>query len=280
MGQGCHRTGPVPPVDAGRLARVTDPATTTVLGVDIGGTGIKAAPVLVDTGELVAERQRVPTPQPSTPAAVADVVAALVAGFATEGPVGTTFPAVVQRGIVRTAANVDASWVGTDLAALLSARLERSVVALNDADAAGLAEVRFGAGKGHDGVVLLVTLGTGIGTALFVDQRLVPNTELGHIEIGGRDAEERAAAAVRTRRNLSWEKWGERVNTYLRHIEALVWPDLIIIGGGVSRRFDRFAKVLDVRAEVVPAALGNDAGIVGAALVAGGRLDPDGSPPG
>jgi polyphosphate glucokinase len=255
----------------------TEPA---VLGVDIGGSGIKAAPVDVRTGKLLAERQRIDTPQPATPEAVAEVVGQVVSAFSWTGPVGAAFPAVIQHGVVKTASNVDPSWVGTDIDAVLSARLGRTVATLNDADAAGLAEVRFGAGRGHDGVVLLITLGTGIGSALFVDGLLVPNTELGHIEVGGQDAETRAAAAVRTRKDLSWEKWGARVGTYLQRLEALLWPDLIIIGGGVSRRFDRFGPVLDTRTPVVPAVLGNEAGIVGAALVQAGVIDPDEPVPG
>ena len=248
--------------------------TAAVLGVDVGGSGIKAAPVDVRTGKLLADRQRIETPQPSLPEAVADVVAELVGGFGWEGPVGVAYPAVIRRGVVLTAANIDRAWIGTDIDALLAARLGRPVATLNDADAAGLAEVRFGAGRGRDGVVLMVTLGTGIGTALFVDGHLVPNTELGHIEMGGHDAETRAAASVRTRKNLSWDKWGRRVNAYLQRLEALLWPDLVIIGGGVSRRFDRFADAIRLQAEVVPAALGNEAGIVGAALVQAGLVDP------
>jgi polyphosphate glucokinase len=249
------------------MAIVQHDPGTTVLGVDIGGSGIKAAPVDVRSGKLLEDRRRLLTPHPATPAAVTEVVAEIVADFDWRGPVGAAFPAVIRRGEVMTAANVDPSWVGTDVDALLSARLSRPVVVINDADAAGLAEVRFGAGRGCAGVVLMVTLGTGIGSALFVDGRLVPNTELGHLEVHGHDAETRASAAVRTRKNLSWEKWGQRVNTYLQHVEALLWPELIIVGGGVSRRFDRFARELDVRARVVAAALGNEAGIVGAALV-------------
>lgn len=244
---------------------------TTQLGVDIGGSGVKGAPVDLVTADFTAERVRLDTPQPSTPEAVAAAVAEVVGAFATKGTVGCTFPGIVQDGVIRSAANVDPAWVDTDAAALFSRALGRPVVVLNDADAAGLAEARFGAARGRDGVVLVLTFGTGIGSALLNDGVLVPNTELGHVEMDGHDAEERAAAAVRTDEGLSWEAWGRRVNRYLQHLEALFTPDRFVIGGGVSKRFDRFAPQLDVRAEVVPAELRNQAGIVGAALVAAGR---------
>ena len=239
-----------------------------MLGIDIGGSGIKAAPVDVATGRLLAERRRIETPQPATPPAVTEVVAALVDAFAWTGPVGATFPAVIRAGRVETAANVDEAWIGTAITELFGAAIGRPVTVVNDADAAGVAEMRFGAGLGRPGVVIMVTLGTGIGSALFVDGRLVPNTELGHLELDGHDAEQRASAAVREAKGLSWEKWGRRVSRYLKHLERLFWPDLLIVGGGVSKRFDRFAPYLDTRTEVVPAKAGNDAGIAGAALVA------------
>ena len=245
----------------------------SVLGVDIGGSGVKGAPVDLETGEFARDRVRIPTPQPATPEAVAEVVAAVVDSFDTTGPVGCTFPGIVRKGVVHSAANVDPAWVDTDADALFTEATGRPVVVLNDADAAGLAEVRYGAAKGRDGVVLVLTLGTGIGSALINDGELVPNTELGHLELDGRAAEKRAAAAVRDDEDLSWEEWGGRVDRYLAHLELLFSPDLFVLGGGVSKRFDRFSDHLHRRAEVVPAALRNQAGIVGAALVAAGRED-------
>jgi polyphosphate glucokinase len=239
------------------------------LGVDIGGSGIKGAPVDLDAGRLAQERLRIETPQPSAPDAVAEVVRQIVAHFEWKGPVGVTFPGVVVDGVPRTAANVDKHWIGTDADGLFTKVTGCPVTVLNDADAAGIAEITFGAGKGRGGVVLLLTFGTGIGSALFVDGTLVPNTELGHLEIHGKDAEHRASAQVREAKELSWEKWAERVGTYLRHVDALFAPGLIIIGGGVSRKADKFLPLIDgVKADVVPATLRNDAGIIGAALVA------------
>jgi polyphosphate glucokinase len=240
-------------------------------GVDIGGSGIKGAPVDLGEGTFTAERMRIPTPQPSTPAAVAEVVASVVSSFgATSGtlPVGVTFPAVIQHGVAKTAANVDKGWIDTDVDALLTARLGRSVHVVNDADAAGYAETRYGAAKGKPGVVLMITLGTGIGSALIVDGTLVPNTELGHLEIGGKDAESRAADSVRDLENLSWDDWAKRLQRYFRTVENLFSPDLFIVGGGVSKKSDKFLPLLDLRTPIVPAALRNDAGIIGAALLA------------
>jgi len=241
---------------------------TTVLGVDIGGTGIKGAPVDIEKGELAADRLRILTPQPATPDAVAKVVAELVKHFDWTGPVGCTFPAVMLHGVAMTAANVDQSWIGTDAEKEFGKETGCKVTVLNDADAAGLAEVRFGAGRKRDGVVIVVTLGTGIGSALFADGHLFPNTELGHILMNGKEAEKRAAASIRENKSLSWSKWGKRVNEYLQYVERLFSPDLFIIGGGVSKKFDRFQPFLGVRAEVVPAQLRNEAGIVGAAVAA------------
>jgi polyphosphate glucokinase len=238
-----------------------------VLGIDIGGTGIKAAPVDVETGTLLAERVKVATPHPSEPAAVADAVRQLVTGFAWTGATGLTFPGVVDRGTIRTAANVDKSWIGMDARKLFGEATGLSVEVLNDADAAGLAELRFGAGAGEPGTVLMLTFGTGIGSALFADGVLVPNTEFGHIEIRGREAEKRASELVREENELSWGKWAGRVDEYLEHMEMLLSPALIIIGGGVSRKADKFLPLLGgLRARVVPAAMHNDAGIVGAAM--------------
>ncbi len=236
------------------------------LGIDIGGTGIKGAPVDLAEGAFTEERVRIPTPDGGTPTAVAKVVAEIVASFDTTGPVGCTFPAVIADGVALTAANVDAAWIGTDARALFEDATGRRFVVINDADAAGVAEMEFGAGKGRDGVVLLLTLGTGIGSALFVDGRLVPNTELGHLEVRGKEAERRAAESVREDKDLGWKEWAERLDEVLVAIERLLWPDLIILGGGVSKKSDKFVPHLRTRAEVVPATLLNDAGIVGAAL--------------
>lgn len=242
-----------------------------VLGIDIGGSGIKAAPVDTGTGQLTADRQKLATPHPSTPDAVAEVVQDLVKHFSWTGVTGITFPGVVAGGVIRTAANVDHSWIGVDAVKAFTANSHLSVTVINDADAAGVAEARFGAGKGVAGTVLMLTFGTGIGSALFVDSRLVPNTEFGHIQIRGKDAEKRASELAREEHNLSWDAWAGRVDEYLEHIEALLSPDLIIIGGGVSRKADKFLPLLTaLRAKVVPAVLQNDAGIVGAAMVATG----------
>jgi polyphosphate glucokinase len=243
-----------------------------VLGIDIGGTGIKGAPVDVDTGALLAERLRLPTPRPSTPEAVADVVAEIAAAFPDAvGAVGCTFPAVVKRGVTLTAANVDRRWIGLDADALFTNRLEREVHLMNDADAAGVAEIHFGAGRDRGGVIVLVTLGTGLGTALFVDGTLVPNTELGHIELNGKDAEDYASERVRVERDLSWKRYAERLDAYLAALEQYLNPDLMILGGGGSKKADRFLPMLQRSCEVVPAELLNAAGIVGAALQVSGH---------
>ncbi len=240
-----------------------------VLGIDIGGTGIKGAPVDLETGQLLAERVKVDTPQPSVPEAVAAAVAKLTAGFEWTSPAGVTFPGVIEDGVVKTAANVDKHWIGTDARELFSKATGVPVGVINDADAAGLAEMRYGIGAGEKGTVLMLTLGTGIGSALFIDGILVPNTEFGHIEIRGKDAEKRAAEIVREEEDLSWGKWAGRVDEYLEHMEHLLSPRLIIIGGGVSRRSGKFLPLLTgLRARVVPASLHNDAGIVGAAMAA------------
>jgi polyphosphate glucokinase len=241
---------------------------SVVMGVDIGGTGIKGAPVDVQAGTLTAERFRILTPKPATPKAVADVVAQVVSHFDWKGPVGATFPAVVKNGTTLTAANVDKAWIDADADAIITERLDMPVLVLNDADAAGLAEVRFGAGKDRRGVVIMLTFGTGIGCGLFHDGKLLPNTELGHIEIGGKDAESLAADSVRERKGLSWKEYATRVETYIRRLDALLWPDLVILGGGASKKADKLIPRLDVRPEVVPAKLLNEAGIVGAAVAA------------
>ena len=242
------------------------------LGVDIGGTGIKAAPVDVAAGKLLADRKKIATPQPATPDAVCEVVAQLVKAFSWTGPVGCTFPGVVVNGTTRSAANVDHGWIGLDARAALAKATGLDVSVLNDADAAGMAEATFGAGKGVKGTVLLLTLGTGIGSALFIDGILVPNTEFGHIEIHGKDAEKRASEYARETHDMSWGKWAGRVDEYLQHMEALLSPDLIIIGGGISKQSDKFVPLLTgIQARIVPAAMLNDAGIVGAAM----HADPD-----
>lgn len=247
------------------------------LGIDIGGSGIKGAPVDVATGVLAADRLRIPTPVPSAPEAVAGVIRDILSQFhATTGPVGITFPGVVKSGRVLTAANMDPTWAGFEAATFFSAKLGRPAFVLNDADAAGLAEMRFGAGRGINGVVILITLGTGIGSALFNEGRLVPNTELGHLEIRGKDAEARASERVREEKDLSWQEWGQRVGEVLARIAFLFSPDLFIIGGGVSRKADKFLPVVQgmVKVPIVPAQLQNQAGLVGAALVAGGSARP------
>lgn len=237
-----------------------------ILGIDIGGSGIKGAPVETRTGKLLAERHRLATPQPSEPVAVAETVAKLVNHFDWRGPIGCTLPCPVRDGVVLAAANIDSAWVGTDAVKLLRAATGLPVLVLNDADAAGAAEMAFGAGRDRNGVVVIVTLGTGIGTALFSGGQLVPNTELGHIEIDGRDAEESATNRVRKDNDLSWRRWGGQVDRYLGYLERLLWPELIIIGGGVSKKSEKFFPYFTVTTPVVPAELLNQAGIVGAAV--------------
>jgi polyphosphate glucokinase len=240
-----------------------------VFGVDIGGTGIKGAPVDLDRGALSDERFKVPTPHPATPEAVIEGVHEVVAHFGHSGPLGVTFPGVVVDGTTRTAANVDKGWVGVDARAMLAERLGLPVVVLNDADAAGVAEMTFGAGRGRGGVVVMLTLGTGIGSALFVDGHLVPNTELGHLELHGHDAEKRASVKAREDEELSWEHWAHRLKKYLAHVEMLFSPGLFVIGGGVSRKAEKFLPLIrGISAEIVPAELQNSAGIVGAAMAA------------
>ncbi len=237
-----------------------------ILGIDIGGSGVKGAPVDTKQGVLLAERFRIPTPEGAKPDDVAKVVKQIAQHFKWKGPIGCGFPAVIQHGIARTAANVHKSWINTNATELFSNATGCPVQVVNDADAAGLAEMRFGAGKGCDGLVFIVTVGTGLGTALFTDGVLVPNTELGHIELDCLDAESRASDAARKREDLSWKKWAARFDHYLDAIEALFWPDLFIIGGGASKRIDKFIEHISVKAKVVPAQLRNEAGIIGAAL--------------
>ncbi len=239
------------------------------MGIDIGGTGIKGAPVDLDTGNLVTDRVRLLTPQPSVPDAVADTVRQVITAFDWRGPVGITFPGVVVDGVVRTAANVDRSWLGMDARSLLGETTGTRTTVLNDADAAGIAEMKFGAGAGHQGTAVLLTFGTGIGSALFVDGELVPNTEFGHLHMHGKDAEQRASERARELHDLSWDKWAGRVEEYLAYLEALLTPSLIIIGGGISKKADKFMPHLtSLRSRVIPAVLLNNAGIVGAAMAA------------
>lgn len=245
-------------------------APTHAFGIDIGGSGIKGAPVDLRTGEFTADRLRIATPQPSTPEAVCVTVAELLGSFDLPmgTPIGLTFPAVIQHGVARTAANVDESWIGTDVPAAVRETTDRTVLAVNDADAAGYAEALYGAAKGVAGTVLVVTLGTGIGSCLVVDGTLVPNTELGHLEVDGTDAETRASDAARERDGLDYPAWAQRLQRYFRAVEDLLWPDLIVVGGGVSKKHEQFLPLLDLRTPIVPAALRNAAGIVGAAALA------------
>ena len=245
--------------------------TASPLGIDVGGTGIKGAPVDLATGEFTADRLRFDTPEGATPDDVADVIAKIVEHFADEigdEPIGVTIPGVVQHGVVRTAANIDKSWIGTNAEELFSKRVGRPVLVINDADAAGIAETYYGVAKDRDGLVIVTTLGTGIGTALINNGQLVPNAELGHIEIDGKDAERKAANSAREREELSYEKWAKRLTKYYTSLENLLWPDLFIVGGGVSKKADNFLPLLEIRTEIVPAALQNAAGIVGAARLA------------
>jgi polyphosphate glucokinase len=242
-------------------------------GVDIGGSGIKGAPVDLTTGTFTGERLRIETPVPSDPEHVADVVVEIVQHFGWTGPVGITFPAVVTHGVTRSAANVDKAWIDTDADSVLEKRLGMPAFLVNDADAAGVAEARYGAAKDHEGFVIMITLGTGIGSAFLIGGRLVPNTELGHLELDGQDAETRASDAARTREGLDWEEWAKkRLRPYFRHVENLFWPDLFVVGGGVSKKADKWMHHVKARTPMVPAALKNDAGIVGAALLAAERV--------
>jgi len=240
------------------------------VGVDVGGTGVKLAPVDLGRGELAVERVRVETPRPSTPEAIAALIAEQLDRLDAPGPLGVALPSVVIDGTVRTAANIDPTWVGTDAVELLERSTRRAVGVVNDADAAGLAEMRYGAGRGQAGVVVMVTLGTGIGTGLFVDGLLVPNSELGHLPMHHGDAEDWAAESAREREGLSWGAWAHRLTKYLELVEELLSPRLFILGGGVSKKADKFIPLIECATPVVPARLHNDAGIVGAALFAPG----------
>jgi polyphosphate glucokinase len=242
----------------------------TLLGIDIGGTGIKGAPVDVGTGQLVGERFRLETPQPAVPNAVADVVEKVAAHFNYQGPTGVAFPAVVKHGVTYTAANVDRSWIGTNAGELFSRHVGGPVTVVNDADAAGIAEIRFGAGRDRKGVVILLTLGTGIGSAIFLNGELIPNTEFGHLIVRGKEAEKRASEKVREDKKLSWRQWAKRLSEFLNEMEKLFSPDLFIMGGGISKKANKFIPYLTTKTEVivVPALMRNEAGIIGAAYLA------------
>lgn len=246
-------------------------------GIDVGGSGIKGAIVDLDTGEFVGERERIPTPESATPQAVAEVCQTLLErfGVTADMPVGLTIPAPVKHNVVQFMANLDQSWTGTNVADLMSEVTGRPVYAVNDADAAGFAEVAYGAARDVNGVVIVTTLGTGIGSAIINDGVLLPNTELGHLEIDGKDAEKRAASSIKTKKDLSWEDWAKRLQRYYSHVEMLFSPDLFVVGGGVSRKHDKFLPLLDLKTPIIPAQLRNTAGIVGAAVLAsrnpGGR---------
>jgi polyphosphate glucokinase len=239
-----------------------------ILGIDIGGSGIKGAPVDIKTGKLLEERYRIPTPEPSSPEAVAKTVKELVKHFKWKGIIGCGFPAVVQRGIVRTAANIDKSWINTDARKLFTETIKLPVWVANDADAAGLAEVKLGAGAGFKGAIVVLTVGTGIGSSLFIGGRLYPNTEFGHLEFKGMDAEAYTSDAARKKENLGWDEWGKRLNEYLNFVEFLCGPELIILGGGASKKLDLFRDQLKLKARLVPAMFLNEAGIIGAAMAA------------
>jgi polyphosphate glucokinase len=248
-------------------SETADTSSGEVLGIDIGGTGMKAGVVDLTNGQLISDRFRIPTPQPATPKNMAPVVAELVAHFDYEGPIGAAFPAIVKEGVVHSAANIDPKWLDIDAAALFSEAVGQRIVMLNDADAAGLAEVGHGSAKGVDGVVLVLTFGTGIGSGLFVDGALVPNTELGHLQLDGHaDVEDWAASSAREREGLSWSDWATRVDRYLEHVCFLFSPDMVVIGGGGSKGWNKFGHLLDPRTAIVAAEHRNNAGIIGAAL--------------
>jgi polyphosphate glucokinase len=243
-----------------------------ILGIDIGGSGIKGGIVNTETGEMLTARHRIPTPQPAKPKAVAKVVGELARHFHWSGLIGCGFPAVVRHGVAHTASNIDKSWIGKNVEEIFAEETGCRTMVMNDADAAGMAVMRFGAGKGFQGVVLVVTVGTGLGTVLFTDGVLVPNLEMGHIMLKGMDAEKFASDSARQREGISWEEWGKRFNKYLKRIEALLWPDLVIIGGGASKKFDLYSHLINVEAKVMPSQMLNHAGIIGAAAGAEARF--------
>lgn len=239
-----------------------------ILGIDVGGSGIKGAVVDTKKGELITDRYRLDTPRSRKPIPMAKVVAKVANHFSWQGPIGCGFPTVIQHGVAKRQGNLHEKWVNTDIEALFSEHTGCLITVINDADAAGLAEMNFGAGRGQDGVVIIITIGTGLGTAVFTSGHLVPSTEFGHIEMNCFDAEEQASDAIRKKEDLSWQEWAERFDQYLTQLNMLFWPDLIILGGGVSKKFNRFESYLTVPVKIVPAQLLNEAGIVGAALAA------------
>lgn len=237
-----------------------------ILGIDIGGTGIKGAIVDTEEGKLVTERHRIETPKPATPKSVIETVEKIVAEFDWKGPIGCGFPAAVKHEIVKTAANIDRSWLGMNASEKIEKKTGCPTHLVNDVDAAGFAEMTFGAGKDNKGTVIVAAVGTGIGTAIFIEGKLLPNTELGHLYLNNMEAEHYAANSIREKENLEWEEWGNRLNEYLQHLELLFWPDLFILGGGVSKKFDRYGHCFELDAQIVPAENKNNAGIIGAAL--------------
>ncbi len=239
-----------------------------VLGIDVGGSGIKGAPVDTESGEMLSERLRIKTPANAEPQPIADVVAEIARSFQWHGPIGIGFPAPIKGGVAMMAANVSEKWVGTNVDDLFTKVTGCDCTMINDADAAGLAEMRFGAGRGQPGTVILLTLGTGIGTAIFYRGNLLPNTEFGHLDMRGKDAEHRVSDAVRQRDELTWKKFAKRLNRYLLQMEKLFWPDLFIVGGGISADANKYLPLLKIKTPIVPAQLLNQAGIVGAALAA------------
>jgi polyphosphate glucokinase len=246
------------------------------LGIDVGGSGVKGAPVDLTSGDFAAKRMRIDTPVPSTPKAVAAVISEIVDHFDDvrgDSPIGVTIPGVVTSGVVRSAANIDKEWLDFDAEPMLEKVLEHDILLVNDADAAGVAELHFGAAKGYQGLVIMTTLGTGIGTALIYRGTLIPNSELGHLEIDGHDAETRAASSVKDKEELTYKEWADRLQRYYSHLEALLWPELIVVGGGVSKEADQFLPLLNLRTPIVPAQLRNKAGIIGAAYLAAHKSD-------
>lgn len=239
-----------------------------ILGLDVGGSGIKGAIIDTEKGEMVSERHRIPTPQPATPELVVETIAKIAEHFDWKGEMGCGFPAVIKDGVVRTASNISPRWIGLSGKAMIEHATGCKVCLVNDADAAGLAEVTFGAGRGREGLTLVITLGTGIGTALFYNGQLIPNMELGHIQLGSMEAEHYASDGVRKREDLNWKEWAGRLDEYLQEMERLLWLDLIIIGGGVSKKNAKYFSYLNVCTDVVPAQLLNHAGIIGAAFAA------------
>lgn len=239
-----------------------------MLGIDIGGSGIKGALVDTAAGDFLTDRLRVPTPQPSKPKPVSDAVRQIVRHFDWQGPIGCTFPAVVQHGVTLTASNVHEDWIGADAKSLLEKRTGNPVTVLNDADAAGIAEMKFGAGRDRSGLVIILTLGTGIGSAIFINGQLLPNTEFGHLKIRGEIVEHRSSDRARQLKGYSWKKWGRQLSEYLQYMEFLFTPDLFIMGGGVSKQYQKFFPHIACQTEIAPAQLRNRAGIIGAAMAA------------